>query len=161
VVVRQPSGAELALGGVTTGRDGDWHTWTVTTALLSEVGTHDVVFSADDGVEVTGAFESAPAHRGRPRVQYERTYVLLPPDADAAWALAVADGTWDQHRYTIGSSADDAGIGDLDVRRVIAVNPEGWPGDLQAFFEEHYPGVEYLSVEAETPDELREKLEGM
>jgi hypothetical protein len=146
---------------VVAGRDGDWHTWTVTTSPLSEVGTHTIVFSADGDVEVTDTFECASAastERGQPRVQYERTYVLLPPDADAAWALAVVDGAWDQHRYTIGSSADDAGIGDLDVRRVVAVNPEGWSGDLQGFFEEHYPGVEYLSIEAGTPDELVDKL---
>ena len=161
VVVRQPSGVELGQGAVVTGRDEDWHVWTVTTSPLSEVGTHTIVFSADGDVEVTDAFEctSAPLpERGQPRVQYERTYVLLPPDADAAWALAVVDGAWDEHRYTVGSSADDAGIGDLDARRVVAVNPERWSSDLRAFFEVHYPGVEYLPVEAETPAELVDKL---
>jgi len=161
LVVRQPSGAELASGMVVVGRDEDWHTWMVTTLPLGEVGPHEVVFSAAGDVEATGVFESAPAlalPRGRPRVQYARTYVLLPPDADAAWALAVVDGAWDPHRYTIGSSADDAGIGDLDVRRVIAVNPERWPGDLRAFFEEHYSGVEYVPITAATPAELVQKL---
>ena len=85
--------------------------------------------------------------------------MLLPPDADRAWANAVVDATWDGHRYTIGGSADDAGIGDLDARRVIAVNPGQWPSDLRAFFEEHYPGVEYIPVEADTPAELVQKLE--
>jgi len=92
--------------------------------------------------------------RGSPRTPYERTYVLLSPQADRAWANAVVDATWDGHRYTIGGSADDAGIGDLDVRRVIAVNPDQWRGDLRAFFAEHYPGVEYRSVEASTPAAL-------
>ncbi len=73
----------------------------------------------------------------------------------------MVEGGWDQRRYTIGSSADDAGIGDLDVRRVVAVNPGRWSGDLQAFFEEHYDGVEYLSIEAGTPDELVDKLKQM
>ena len=41
---------------------------------------------------------------------------------------------------------------------MIAVNPAGWPTDLRAFFEEHYPGVEYVSVEAADPQELRGKL---
>ncbi len=164
VVVRQPSEAELGQDAVVVGSDGDWHTWTVTTSPLSEVGTHTIVFSADGDVEVAATFESVAASttgRGQPRVQYERTYVLLPPDADAAWALAVVEGGWDQRRYTIGSSADDAGIGDLDVRRVVAVNPGRWSGDLQAFFEEHYAGVEYLSIEAGTPDELVDKLKQM
>jgi hypothetical protein len=161
LVVRQPSEAELVGGAVVAGRDGDWHTWTYTISPLTEVGTHLVVLSAAGGVEVTDAFECVPAvapKRGLPRDQYNRTYVLLPPDADAAWALAVVDGAWDQHRYTIGGSADDAGIGDLDARRVIAVNPGKWPSDLQAFFKKHYAGVEYIPVEAGTPAELTQKL---
>ena len=98
--------------------------------------------------------------RGAPRTPYERTYVLLPPDADRAWANAVVNATWDGHRYTIGGSADDAGIGDLDVRRVIAINPGQWRGDLRAFFEQHYPGVVYRAVEASTPAALGLVLHG-
>lgn len=161
LVIRQPSGAELARQSKGIGRDGDWYTWKYVTSPLSEVGTHQVAFSAAGEVKLTAVFESAaaaPGPRGLPRVQYKRTYVLLPPDADAAWALAAVDGVWDKHRYTIGSSADDAGIGDLDVRRVIAVNPEKWPSDLRAFFEEHYPGVEYTAIRARDAQELREKL---
>jgi len=98
--------------------------------------------------------------RGEPRVQYERTYVLLPPNADAAWARAVVQGAWDEKRYTIGSSADDAGIGDVNVRRVIAVNPQEWPGSLSLadFFKQHYPDVEYRPVTATSPEELAQKL---
>jgi hypothetical protein len=164
LTVRQPSGATLARSAVALGRDGDWHTWTYTTDLLSEVGTHEFLFSAADGVEAAGGFESGASEtvrRGSPRAQYERTYVLLPPGADSAWALAVVDGVWDVHRYTIGSSADDAGIGDLEARRVIAVNPGGWPSDLQAFFEEYYPGVEYVPVKVADPQELRSKLQSL
>jgi len=102
-----------------------------------------------------------PEERGLPRVQYERTYTLLPPDADAEWALAVIDATWDAKRFTIGGSADDAGIGDLDYRRIIAVNPGGWPSDLADFYAEHYPGVEYIPIKATTPKALREALEGL
>ncbi len=96
--------------------------------------------------------------RGRPRVAYARSYVLLPPGADAAWASAVVEGAWDEHRFTIGGSADDAGIGDLDFRRVIAVNPDRWGGDLLDFFETHYPGVLYVPLMADTPRDLRDKL---
>ncbi|MFQ6100627.1 MAG: hypothetical protein ACE5OS_05255 [Anaerolineae bacterium] len=161
MVVRQPSGAELPLGPVEVGRDGNWHTWTYISSPLGEVGTHTVTFSAAGGVEAASTFRAphiVTPQRGLPREQYERTYVLLPQEADAAWALAVVDASWDQRRYTIGSSADDAGIGALDTRRVIAVNPGKWPSDLRAFFAEHYPGVEYISVEAETPSELKQKL---
>jgi hypothetical protein len=98
--------------------------------------------------------------RGLPRVGYARTYVLMPPGAAAAWASAVIDSCWDERRYTIGGSADDAGIGDLDIRRVIAVNPHKWPGplSLEQFFGEHYPGIEYIPVTAATPAELTKKL---
>jgi len=98
--------------------------------------------------------------RGHPRAQYERIYVLLPPKAGAAWARAVVGGAWDEKRYTIGSSADDAGIGDLDARCVIAVNPQQWPGQLSLgdFFKKYYPGVEYKAIKAATPAELAEKL---
>ena len=158
LVIRQPSGAELPQGTVVTGRDGDWYTWTYTTSPLSGVGRYETAFSAAGNVEATGAFTCAPDVHGLPREQYKRTYVLLPPDADAAWALAVVDGAWNRHRYTVGGSADDAGIGDLDARRVVAVNPGKWPSDLRAFFAEHYPGVKYVTVEAETPAELTQKL---
>jgi hypothetical protein len=99
--------------------------------------------------------------RGQPREQYERVYVLLPPAAGREWARAVIDGTWDARRYTVGSSADDAGIGDLDKRIVVAVNPGGWPSDLESFFKQHYPGVVYKAVQADTPAALREKLRAM
>lgn len=89
------------------------------------------------------------------RVQYERTYVLLPPSADQEWAHAIISATWADKRYTLGGSADDAGIGDLDVKRVLAVNPSEWPGDLAAFYQTFYPGVDYTVVEAATPDELQ------
>lgn len=95
---------------------------------------------------------------GRPRVPYARTYVLLPPDAGRDWAAAVVEGAWDTHRFTVGGSADDAGIGDLDFRRVIAVNPAAWRGDLFAFFETYYPGALYVPLEAETPRRLAERL---
>ncbi|UCC62330.1 MAG: hypothetical protein JSV36_16365 [Anaerolineae bacterium] len=103
---------------------------------------------------------SAVKPRGAPRLQYDRIYVLLPPNADATWAHAVVESTWDKEHYTLGSSADDAGIGNLDVRRVIAVNPQEWAGDqsLEDFYTEHYPGVEYQPLTAATPEELAHKL---
>lgn len=103
--------------------------------------------------------------RGQPREQYSRTYVLLPPGAGESWAQAVVNATW-AHRYTVGGSADDAGIGDLDVRRVIAVNPSQWgPGGEESlgrgilgFFERFYPGVDARQVLAGSPSDLRAAL---
>lgn len=110
------------------------------------------------GEGVSELSDQAERPRGVPRTQYHRTYVLLPPDAGMAWAAAVIDAAWDSRRYTVGSSADDAGIGDLERRTVIAVNPQTWGDDLPAFFARHYQGVECVSVEAETPDDLKREL---
>jgi hypothetical protein len=135
----------------------------------TEVATKLIAYTQADpappfvypGAEDEGEGE-AEIPRGLPRVQYDRTYVLLSPTADVAWARAVVESTWDQRRYTIGGSADDAGVGDLDVRRVIAVNPQEWQGDqsLEAFYAQYYPGVEYSAITAATPEELAQKLAG-
>ena len=96
--------------------------------------------------------------RGAPRVQYERTYILLPPSANSEWALAAIGATWNDKRYTIGASADDAGVGDLSDRNIIAVNPSEWPGDLAAFYAEWYPGVSVEYLRADTPEQLARLL---
>ncbi|MCD6287111.1 MAG: M23 family metallopeptidase [Anaerolineae bacterium] len=98
---------------------------------------------------------------GLPREPYRRTYVLLPPDADKVWALAAVRATWDTHRFTIGGSADDAGIGDLDDRCVIVINPHSWSGDVTAFFDTHYPGARVLPMSADTPEQLGRLLSGL
>lgn len=103
--------------------------------------------------------------RGTPRVPYRRTYVLLPPSAGRSWAQAVVDSTWESKRYTLGGSADDAGIGDLDERHILAVNPAEWgPGEdgsgLAGFYAKYYPGVELEPIVAETPAELATILAG-
>jgi hypothetical protein len=101
-------------------------------------------------------FPSPP--RGLPRVPYERTIVLLPPEANVYWALTVIEACWDVSRFTVGGSADDAGVGDLDFRRVIAVNPEGWGDDLGAFFRQHYSGVAYFPLTALNTYQLAGRL---
>ncbi|MFN3762309.1 MAG: hypothetical protein ACK4WK_03790, partial [Anaerolineae bacterium] len=99
---------------------------------------------------------------GLPREQYDRTYVLLPPGAGAEWVRAILEsGAWERRRWTIGGSADDAGIGALLSKTVIAINPGRWPGDLEAFFRQYYPGTRYVPLIAATPEELRRKLEQM
>ena len=115
---------------------------------------HNDAYWDDIVLTVTEKPPPVEDERGFPRIQYERTYILLPQGAGAEWAQAVIEATWDDHHYTIGSSADDAGVGNLNVRQIIAVNPGEWPGDLAAFYEEHYPGIEYNPVEAQSPTEL-------
>jgi hypothetical protein len=66
-------------------------------------------------------------------------------------------------QWTVGASADDAGIGDLDVRRVIALRPQEWadsdePVDLEEFFETFYPGVVYWPVDWDNDFQLRGRL---
>lgn len=126
------------------------HNWTWITADIPHLGRYIYTFTSDT-VQASGSFCT---ERGAPRTQYPRTYVLLPQDAGAAWAAAVLDATWNDHRYTVGSSADDAGIGNLDARTIIAVNPDRWPGDLYEFYQEHYPGITFQPLVAETPDVL-------
>ncbi len=93
-----------------------------------------------------------------PREPYVRTYLLLPPDASGEWLMAVASsGIWDRRRWTIGGSADDAGIGPK-VRRVVAINPHQWRGDLRKYLEEAYPGVDYVALTAASPADLMRLL---
>ena len=104
-------------------------------------------------------------HPGDPREQYRRTYVLLPDGAGALWAGAVVGTMWDEHAYTVGRSADDACVGRLEVRRVIAVNPDDWgAGDgrgLLGFIEKYYsPGVAAVQVVATEPGDLEDQLRG-
>jgi hypothetical protein len=127
---------------------------------------HNDAYIDDAKIKVTAPEEPPEEEpRGKPRVQYERTYVLLPPDADRAWARAVVEATWDDEHYTVGSSADDAGIGDLDARRVIAVNPQKWEENstmtLLDFFETYYKGCGYVPIEAATPADLITELENL
>jgi hypothetical protein len=84
--------------------------------------------------------------------------VLLPPTADRKWLLAAAQGSYDG-RYTIGFSADDAGVGELAGRHVLAVNPHHWPEPLTAaWFHKNYPGTHFTAVVATTPEDLENWL---
>jgi len=130
-------------------------------------GDYQVDFTVEGGAQrlaqATLVVSPEPVSaRGLPREQYERTYVLLPPGAGQAWVKAILEsGAWERKRWTVGSSADDAGIGALENKSVIAVNPTQWPSDLEAFFQRYYPCTRYTALEAATPQELRRKLQQM
>jgi hypothetical protein len=88
--------------------------------------------------------------RGKPRLQYGRTYVLVHASASANDVRRIVAACWDDKRFTIGQSADDAGIGDLDKRNVIVVDARPWGGEavLRAWFDEWYPGCTLTFVDS-------------
>jgi len=84
--------------------------------------------------------------RGVPRVQYARTYILLPEDISAEMLQAALKVAQEQH-VTVGFSPDDAGIGDLDLRRIICVSPEKvGTGMSQEWYDTYYPGVIFVPI---------------
>jgi hypothetical protein len=108
----------------------------------------------DETIESVGIGEGAV---GSPPT-YRSVYVLLPPTADLAWAQAAMRGAFPMRR-TVGFSADDAGIGGIDSREVIAVNPHHWPEELTAdWFRDRYPDVRFYPLVVETPAQLARVL---
>ncbi|MFW5941316.1 MAG: hypothetical protein ACOC9V_04180 [Chloroflexota bacterium] len=127
-------------------------------------GLYDIRFVGDGGarllaqrlVRVSEQTQLVPS--GEPREEYRRVYVLLPPTASEKWLLAAARGSY-AARYTIGFSADDAGVGQLEERHVVAVNPHHWPGILTAsWFKQNYPGVTFTPLVANSPEDLENWL---
>lgn len=136
-------------------------------AVATAPGNYEVRVTSATGASSSVAFVVEPVPPPAlpdfvpPREPYERTYLLLPPDASGEWLMAIAgSGIWDKRRWTIGGSADDAGIGPK-VRRVVAVNPLQWRGDLKKYLEEAYPGVEYVALTAATPADLMRLLRSL
>lgn len=127
-------------------------------------GLYDIRFAGDRGARllaqrlVRASRQTQLVPSGEPRESYRRVYVLLPPTATEKWVLAAARGSY-AGRYTVGYSADDAGLGDLEERHVIAVNPHHWPGVLTAaWFKQNYPGVIFEPIVANSPEDLEEWL---
>lgn len=165
LTVTRPDGAAavVAFQGVSQ-EEGRWQ-WRYEFGLAG-VGQYDARFVGDRGARLLAqqwldVAETTPAEASdaqaaaeTARIEYRRVYVLLPPTADAKWAAGAVRGSFDG-RYTVGFSADDAGVGALKERHVLAVNPHHWPEPLTAgWFRKHYPGVRYTAVVANTPDDL-------
>lgn len=119
------------------------------TSTVWEFKHNDAYF--DEATLVKIVSPEPESGRGSPRTQYARTYVLMSPTMGVDMVQAAAQATWKEERLTIGGSADDAGIGDLDERYIIACNPGDWPGNLAEFYGIHYPGVHYMEIEADSP----------
>lgn len=144
--------------------DGDRHVWQYR-FLTAGDGLYEVRFVGDAGarllalrlLRVARDVQLVPSSAAR--TTYKRVYVLLPPTADAAWFTAAARGGYDG-RFTIGFSADDAGIGDFETRHVLAVNPHHWPHVLtESWFQQHYPGVTFTPIVANAPEDLEQWLQ--
>jgi methylmalonyl-CoA mutase N-terminal domain/subunit len=83
---------------------------------------------------------------------------MNPAHTDPVWVKAIARAAW-ARRVTIGGSADDAGIGDLNTRQVLILNPrESYDSDIFAWFAKYYPGVSAVGIDGRTPDELAAKV---
>ncbi len=89
-----------------------------------------------------GPRAEATSQRGKPRLQYERTFQLIHNSVPDSQAAQIFLSGYRQGKTT-GTSADDAGIGDLDVK---IVEVHGWPtaerNALVAWFNQHYPGTQ-------------------
>lgn len=162
--VMRPDGRRAAVIARGSSQEDDRTLWRYT-FTPEEQGLYDVRFVGDGGarllaqrlVRVSRQTQIVPS--GKPRQSYRRVYVLLPPTATEKWVVAAARGSY-AGRYTVGFSADDAGVGDLEERYVLAVNPHHWPGILtRAWFKQNYPGVEFLPVVANSPEDLEAWLQ--
>ncbi|GAG16647.1 unnamed protein product, partial [marine sediment metagenome] len=109
----------------------------------------DVQFSVQDNVPIE------PECRGLPRVQYKRTYNLLPQNATLEQLQNVAESAY-LSRETIGFSADDSGLGDLENKRVDIwwFSPDSWESEeaVNNFFTKYYPGTTKLHIHCHDPD---------
>ena len=137
----------------------DRYEWRYSLTLEQE-GLYDIRFVGDGGARllsqrlIQAAREVQIVPSGAPRLDYRRTYVLLPPTADEQWFAAAARGSF-AGRYTVGFSVDDAGVGEVRERHVIAVNPHHWPETLtSAWYVHHYPGTTFAAVVANSPADL-------
>lgn len=82
------------------------------------------------------------SHRGQPRVQYQRTFQLIHSSVPDDQAAQIFLRGYRQGKTT-GTSADDAGIGDLEVKIVEVYGwPAGQQGELVAWFNQNYPGTQ-------------------
>jgi hypothetical protein len=94
-----------------------------------------------------------PECENKARVKYDRTAVLLPQYVDSTQAAEAMRYAWAAARWTVLGSADDAGIGcGLGLRRVIAIDPKGWPGSLEEFLDTYYEGAELWEASFDIPD---------
>lgn len=140
-------------------REDDRYLWRYQLTPTHE-GLYDLRFVGDQGARllaqrlVRASRQTQIVPSNEPRTTYRRVYVLLPPTANQKWMEAAARGSF-PGRFTIGFSADDAGMGELNEKIVVAVNPHHWPGILTvSWFQQNYPGTAFVPVVANSPADL-------
>jgi murein DD-endopeptidase MepM/ murein hydrolase activator NlpD len=93
--------------------------------------------------------------RGHPRTQYQKVTLVIGAETPVDEVRKIIGLQWSLHPTQYGPSADDAGVGDLDSRTAIVVN---WPELDQAWYDEHYPGVECWPLDYENDLQLEGRL---
>lgn len=162
--VRRPTGDPIPVTFDGQRQEDDRYLWRYQFTAEDE-GLYDLRFIGDKGARllaqrlVKAAREVQIVPSGQPRLDFRRVYVLLPPTANETWLVAAARGSY-IGRYTVGFSADDAGVGDVAERVVICINPHHWPETLtSAWYDHHYPGTRFIPVVANSPADLQAWLE--
>lgn len=83
-----------------------------------------------------------PDDRGKPRIQYNRLYNIIPQDATEDRAVEIFRQGWREAKQTSGGSYDDAGIGDLDSRTAVLWDiPAGDHQMFRDWYANNYTGV--------------------
>jgi len=96
----------------------------------------------DDVVVEAETPPPSPSPRGAPRIDYVRTYHVIPQDASLERATEIFRKCWQESRATVGGSYDDAGIGDLSVRNAVLWDiPAERRQEFLDWYRKHYPGV--------------------
>jgi murein DD-endopeptidase MepM/ murein hydrolase activator NlpD len=129
----------------------------------------EIIVPANGLVTVIGEFESRSeagidffiddiqeeyieTNLGNPREDYPRTYVLLPGKdklTNTEFNNVLAEYPIYDNQFTVGFSADDAGIGNLSNKKVlvVSIHDNDWNKvELLDFFNKYYPGtiVEFI-----------------
>ena len=78
--------------------------------------------------------------RGKPRVQYAREYWVIDSRATLSEVLQIVAEAY-PNRITVGFSYDDAGIGNLNTRKVVVWGDEHDRDTLRNWYQQYYGGV--------------------
>ena len=83
----------------------------------------------------------------------------MPQTTRRAYLQAIVDsGVMTKLRWTVGFSADDAGVGHLDSKSIVAINSHEWGPSLMEWYSTNYSGCSMEEINVTTPGQLREYL---